>query len=588
MDGESEGGDPAAEAAAFQAAKDAILIEIAKGKREAASAMREHKGSPLVADRDVVLAAVALDGDALQYAAPALKADREVVLVAVAQSGPALMYASRSLKGDKSVVLAAVALDGLALRCASTDLRGDEEVVLVAVAQNGKALPNAAPELQVSEHIHFAAMGGEAAFHAAKRAILAEIAKGKMKAKVALQYADAALKSNKEVVLAAVAQNGEALKFAARVLKADKEFVRLAEERSGVAPTAEGRRAEWHESVKKAEAAKAAQHETAQALLTGVAAPPRPSASEWGSAAAPGVAAGAAPTAARGVVQPPATAARESAESREKLEKNARKRERKQEKRRQASVVRTQGTVAPAAPAAAAPAGALPAAPVDPELRKAKDAALVEIAKGRRFAADALKFAPRALRVDKDVVLAALAHDGLALKHAAPELQGDREIVLAAVAQYGPALRFATPALQGDRTVVFAALAQNGNALQYAAPALKADKEIVLAAVANKGKALEHAAHALKKDPDVVLAAVDRSVLHFFCLLLLCAHSILWFVFRGGQDGARFGACREGAERKPVVHARRDGNGCGSAPLRSQHRRRMGTPAGRIGTGVLV
>ena len=45
-------------------------------------------------DRDVVLAAVQQDGDALEYASAELQADREVVLAAVQQDGYALEYAS--------------------------------------------------------------------------------------------------------------------------------------------------------------------------------------------------------------------------------------------------------------------------------------------------------------------------------------------------------------------------------------------------------------------------------------------------------------------------------------------------------------
>jgi len=54
----------------------------------------------------VVLAAVAADGYALQFASAELKRDREVVLVAVAQNGNALNYASSELIRDKEALLA--------------------------------------------------------------------------------------------------------------------------------------------------------------------------------------------------------------------------------------------------------------------------------------------------------------------------------------------------------------------------------------------------------------------------------------------------------------------------------------------------
>ena len=52
------------------------------------------------ADREVVLAAVAQRGDALECASDELKADREFILAAVAQDGEALFSASDELKAD--------------------------------------------------------------------------------------------------------------------------------------------------------------------------------------------------------------------------------------------------------------------------------------------------------------------------------------------------------------------------------------------------------------------------------------------------------------------------------------------------------
>jgi len=124
-----------------------------------------------------VLAAVAQNGHALDYASEELKADMEVVLAAIAQNGCALDYASKELKGDKEFVLAAVAQNGCALAYASKELKADKEVVLAAVAQNGYAL----------------------------------------------MYASKELKGDKEVVLAAVAQNGRALHYPSAVLQAHRD-----------------------------------------------------------------------------------------------------------------------------------------------------------------------------------------------------------------------------------------------------------------------------------------------------------------------------------------------------------------------------
>ena len=61
------------------------------------------------------------------------------------------------------------------------------------------------------------------------------------------------------------------------------------------------------------------------------------------------------------------------------------------------------------------------------------------------------------------------------------------EIVLAAVAQDGVALVYASEKLKGDKEVVLAAVRQNGDALGYASEELQIDKEVVLAAVAQNG-----------------------------------------------------------------------------------------------------
>ena len=97
------------------ATKSAILDEIAKGSSRAFYALK-RAAPALQADTEVVLAAVAQDGEALQYAAPALRADKEFVLAAVAQNWRVLMHAAPALRADKEVVLAAVAKSGGALQ----------------------------------------------------------------------------------------------------------------------------------------------------------------------------------------------------------------------------------------------------------------------------------------------------------------------------------------------------------------------------------------------------------------------------------------------------------------------------------------
>jgi len=115
------------------------------------------------------------------------------------------------------------------------------------------------------------------------------------------------------------------------------------------------------------------------------------------------------------------------------------------------------------------------------------------------------------LKNDKEIVMAAVAHDGHALRHASEELKNDKEIVMAAVAQDGHALRHASKELKNDKEIVMAAVAQDGHALEYASKELKNDKEIVMAAVAQDGDALVYASEELKNDKEIVMAAVVQN-----------------------------------------------------------------------------
>ena len=104
-------------------------------------------------DREIVLAAVSKDGDALRYAAEELKGDREIVLAAVSRYGLALQHATEELKGNLEIVLASVSKDGRALEYVTEELKGDREIVLAAVSQDGLALNHATNGLKSDEEM---------------------------------------------------------------------------------------------------------------------------------------------------------------------------------------------------------------------------------------------------------------------------------------------------------------------------------------------------------------------------------------------------------------------------------------------------
>ena len=124
---------------------------------------------------------------------------------------------------------------------------------------------------------------------------------------------------------------------------------------------------------------------------------------------------------------------------------------------------------------------------------------------------------PERYRMDRNVILALVAKNGVELCYIPEPLRNDREVVLTAINNTGQALRYASDDLRNDYDVVLAAVTQDGSALEYASKILQNNKTIVCAAVSNSEHALQYASKELRHDFDVVLTAVTRngSVLAF-------------------------------------------------------------------------
>jgi hypothetical protein len=65
----------------------------------------------------------------------------------------------------------------------------------------------------------------------------------------------------------------------------------------------------------------------------------------------------------------------------------------------------------------------------------------------------------------KEVVIAAVSNSGMALQHAPAVMKGMKDVVMAAISQNGIALMYASPELRTDEEVVFAAILQDGRAI---------------------------------------------------------------------------------------------------------------------------
>jgi len=143
----------------------------------------------------------------------------------------------------------------------------------------------------------------------------------------------------------------------------------------------------------------------------------------------------------------------------------------------------------------------------------------------------AILHATKALKSDREVVLAAVRHSGDALLLS--EFAGDKEVVLEAVANLGDSLRYAEKAFRSDKEIVLAAVRQNGLSLRYACEKLKDDPEVVMVAVRSRGRALRHASNRLRGDLDVVAEALKQDNTAFAYIIAADRET----VFGLGLDG---------------------------------------------------
>lgn len=133
-------------------------------------------------DRDIVMAAISQNGYAVRYASDNLRNDKEIIETAIKNSKYAFQYASVELRADKDIVTHAIQKDGAALQYASNELCADRDIVMAAVNDKSYTLQYASPELRADTEVVLAAVTNNGA---------------------ALQYANIELRSNKEIVLAA-------------------------------------------------------------------------------------------------------------------------------------------------------------------------------------------------------------------------------------------------------------------------------------------------------------------------------------------------------------------------------------------------
>mmetsp|Transcript_94757 Transcript_94757/g.141965 ORF Transcript_94757/g.141965 Transcript_94757/m.141965 type:complete len:692 (-) Transcript_94757:304-2379(-) len=216
------------------------VAEALKGDEDVVRTAFESKGSfvliyasPNLKTSKPFMQSLALkSGHVLQYASESVRNDKHVVLTAVKTNGTSLQHASNTLRADKEVVLAAVSQDGKALPYASAELQEDADIFKVAVAQHGELLATAPTNITEDGGAVLAAVAQEpsAIIHASpslmddKEFVKQVVAKHAM----ALRFLSADFRADKDVVMSAVQHSGLALQHASEELRADKEIVLMA------------------------------------------------------------------------------------------------------------------------------------------------------------------------------------------------------------------------------------------------------------------------------------------------------------------------------------------------------------------------
>ena len=184
---------------------------------------------PLFQDDDeIVLAAVRQDGDAAEYASLRLRADKKVAIAACRQDGMALSFFCDALRRDKDVVLAAIpTYKDILMWVADKSLCDDEDVVRESVRWHGHSIKFASPRLQNSKAILCSSDVANTnyfpdAFMDDFDVTIATVKRG---GDCILGQASPEMRSNKEVVVAAVSKYGKQLAYASAALKADPDVV---------------------------------------------------------------------------------------------------------------------------------------------------------------------------------------------------------------------------------------------------------------------------------------------------------------------------------------------------------------------------
>merc|ERR1712227_109817 len=189
-------------------------------------------------DEDYILTAIDKKKDikVLFYISDKLKGSVDFFKKVVKINGLGLQHGNRDIKNNKEIVLAAVKNNGYAISFASNDLKKDSEVIMAAVEQNGEVLKifPRARIININRDIVLAAVtqNGKAFYYV--RMFSDSFERFKKDKEIvctavktyglALEYAGEELKNDEDVVLAAVENNYLAIRFMDSSLNNDIEI----------------------------------------------------------------------------------------------------------------------------------------------------------------------------------------------------------------------------------------------------------------------------------------------------------------------------------------------------------------------------
>ena len=159
-------------------------------------------------DKQIVLAAIDNGTNHLKYVSTRLQDDREIVLQSVTTGKHQLKYVSERLQDDREIVLQSIKYDGTQLEYASARLQDDEEIVLEAINDEPISLEYASYR------------------HRNNRVIVIKAIKSYSNYEISpLKFVSEKLKDDKEIIMIAITNCGNALRYASERLQDDKEIV---------------------------------------------------------------------------------------------------------------------------------------------------------------------------------------------------------------------------------------------------------------------------------------------------------------------------------------------------------------------------